>query len=83
MTVEVGRWKKRMILRYRWLVIAVLAALFAASSSGGQSAWAVDPYDPEELQFLEIINEYRQSNGLEALILSDALTLASERHSET
>jgi len=39
------------------------------------------PYDPEELQFLEIINE-SQSNGLPTLILSDVLTEASERHSE-
>ena len=39
------------------------------------------PYDPEELQFLEIING-SQSNGIPTLILADVLTEASERHSE-
>ena len=39
------------------------------------------PYDPEERQFREIINESR-SNGLPTLIISDVLTEASERHSE-
>ncbi len=41
-----------------------------------------DKYDSEELEFLEIINEYRQDKGVGALVLSDALALASERHSK-
>ncbi len=41
-----------------------------------------DKYDSEELEFLEIINKYRQDKGVGALVLSDALALASERHSK-
>lgn len=41
-----------------------------------------DRYDLEELKSLEILNKHRQDKGLPALILSDALTLASERHSK-
>ena len=73
-----------MPLRYRWLsALAALAVLFAASMfSGDASARTADAaYDREELKLLEIMNKYRQDNGLPALMLSDALTLASERHS--
>ena len=70
-------------LSYRRLaVVAVLAALFVGVLGIGGSARAQNPYDAQELRFLEIINEYRQNNGLPALILSDALTVASERHDE-
>ncbi|HZG63850.1 MAG TPA: CAP domain-containing protein [Rubrobacteraceae bacterium] len=34
------------------------------------------------MDFLRSINEYRENNGLPALILSDALAVASERHDE-
>jgi len=68
-------------LSYKYLLLAVCAALFAGVLGGGQSARAYTAYDAQELEFLKIINEYRQSKGLEALILSDALTEASERHS--
>jgi uncharacterized protein YkwD len=67
-------------LSYKYLILTVCAALFAGVIAGGQSARADTAYDTEELQFLKIINQYRQSKGLEALILSDALTEASERH---
>jgi uncharacterized protein YkwD len=67
-------------LRYSWLVAAVLAVLIAGVV-GGQSASATS-YDAEELQFLRLINEYRASNGLEPLLLSDTLSVSSERHSQ-
>ncbi len=67
-------------LSYRHFAIIVLSALFVGILGG--SVHAQSSYDPEELEFLQIINEYRQNNGLPTLILSDALTVASERHDE-
>jgi len=67
--------------RYRWMVVAVAAVLIsvlAASESGS----AATTYDSEELQFLRLINEYRQENGVGPLILSDTLAVAAERHSK-
>jgi uncharacterized protein YkwD len=37
-------------------------------------------YSAEELEFVRLLNEYRVSNGLEPLLLSDTLTVACERH---
>jgi len=64
------------------LLILVLGALFVFSFRAPNPAEADTAYDPEELRFLELINEYRAENGLPTLILSDALTLAGERHNE-
>jgi uncharacterized protein YkwD len=69
------------MLRYRWVVIAVLAALLSGVAFGASSEAAVY-YDLEEEQFLQLINEYRQDNGVGPLTLSDTLSVASERHSE-
>jgi len=67
--------------RRRWL-LAVLAAVvlstFALAGSGG----AATAYDAEELEFLGLINDYREQNGLRPVILSDTLTVAAERHSK-
>ena len=68
-------------LRYGWFIVAVLVIFFIGSMLGERSARADEPYDSEELKFLKLINQYRQSKGLTPLILSDALTVASERHS--
>ena len=69
-------------LRYWWFVVAVLAILFAGSIFGESSVRADEPYDQEELKFLELINQYRQSKGLPTLVLSDTLAVASKHHSE-
>ena len=37
-------------------------------------------YSAEELEFVQLLNEYRESKGLEALLLSDTLTVACEIH---
>lgn len=66
-------------LRYGW--VAVLAALLAGSVFAARDADATS-YDAEELRVLRMINDYRQDNGLEPLLLSDTLSVASERHSE-
>jgi hypothetical protein len=72
------------MFRYRYsLIAAALAVLFAFWASGERGALAEDTsYDPEELRFFELLNGYRQENGLAPLVLSDALAIASERHSE-
>ena len=72
---------RRNMLRYRWVVIAVLAVLLSGVAFGGRSDAAV-PLDPEEQEFLQLINEYRQNNGVGPLTLSDTLSVSSERHSE-
>ena len=64
----------------RFTIVAVMLA-FSSSILAG-SARAQSSYDAKELDFLRIINEYRENNGLPALILSDALAVASERHHE-
>src|ERR687894_1092304 len=68
-------------LRYAWVVIAVLAALFVGVAGVDGRADA-ESYDPEELQFLELINGYRADHGLRALVLSDTLAVAAEHHSQ-
>jgi uncharacterized protein YkwD len=74
---------REMRLRYIWFIVAALAILFAGSISGERSVRAEESrYDPEEQKFLKLINDYRQGKGLTTLILSDTLTVASERHSE-
>jgi uncharacterized protein YkwD len=67
--------------RYTWVVLATITLLVAGIAGFGQSADA-DSYDTEELQFLELINGYREENGLRPLTLSDTLAVAAERHSE-
>ena len=67
--------------RRRWLLASlavVMLSTFALAGSGG----AATAYDDEELEFLGLINDYRQENGLRPVILSDTLTVAAERHSK-
>jgi hypothetical protein len=67
------------MLRYAWFMVALLVVL--STAVGARSADAIS-YDPEERQFLQLINEYRANNGLEPLTLSDTLSVSSERHSQ-
>lgn len=70
-------------MRGRWFFAALLAALLVASVAAGvASANAAPDYDPEELRVVRLINDYRQQNGLEPLLVSDTLSVSSERHSE-
>ncbi len=67
--------------RRRWLfavLAVVMVSTFALAGSGG----AATAYDDEELEFLGLLNDYREQNGLRPVILSDTLTVAAERHSE-
>jgi uncharacterized protein YkwD len=45
-----------------------------------KDAWAL--HGAEEQRLLELVNEYRQANGVDPLIPSDALSTAAEHHSE-
>ena len=71
----------RRVTRYWWVIVALLALLMPVMVAGERSASADTSYDPEELQFLQLINDYRQQNGVGPLILSDTLTASSEHHS--
>jgi uncharacterized protein YkwD len=68
------------MLRYLWVVAAVVAVLI--TGVGGEKSASATSYDSEELQVLQLINDYRENNGLEPLLLSDTVSVASERHSE-
>jgi uncharacterized protein YkwD len=75
-TVRGGR-----LLRYLCAGVAGVAILVAGIAGFDQRADA-SSYDSEELQFLDLINDYRENNGLESLVLSDTLAVAAERHSQ-
>lgn len=75
-------WKERLrLLRFACLVVAVAAVLTVGVANVDVRADAA-AYDPEEIQFLELINGYRADNGLKALLLSDTLAVAAEHHSQ-
>ncbi len=67
--------------RYRWMVVVVAAVLISVLALG-ESGSAATSYDSEELQFLRLINEYREENGAGPLLLSDTLAVAAEHHSK-
>jgi uncharacterized protein YkwD len=69
------------MLRHLKMVAALLAVLIAGVAASDQSAGATS-YDSEELRFLQLINDYRQNYGLGKLLLSDTLSVSSERHSQ-
>lgn len=64
-------------------VLAFLAvSLFVEVSPRMEEAQAQQTVQQEEQRFLELINGYRQANGLAPLYLSETLSRASYRHSE-
>lgn len=68
-------------MRSRWL-LAILAVVMLSTLALAGSGGAATAYDDEELEFLGLINDYREENGLRPVILSDTLTVAAERHSK-
>ena len=76
-----AKMSKGSALRYLSVAAAVLAVLIASVVAAGKSADA-NSYDSEELQFLQLINDYREDNGVRPLILSDTLAVSAERHSQ-
>jgi uncharacterized protein YkwD len=69
------------MLRYLWVVAAVLVVLIATGTGQRDAGASESPYDSEELRFVELINQYREDHGVGPLLLSDTLSVASERHS--
>lgn len=67
--------------RQRLWIVALAVVLLSTLFIGGKGD-AATAYDSEELQFLSLINDYRADNGLRPLLLSDTLTVSSERHSK-
>ncbi|BBL78358.1 hypothetical protein RxyAA322_02120 [Rubrobacter xylanophilus] len=66
----------------RWPVVAACLLISALAALGISSPAAAQTYEPQELELLRLINDYRQQNGLEPLLLSDPLSRAAEHHSE-
>jgi uncharacterized protein YkwD len=69
-------------LRYIGAVVAVLAVLIAGVTSVAGEGSASEPYDSEEVEFLHLLNHYREENGAGPLLLSDTLAVAAEHHSQ-
>ena len=67
--------------RRGWL-LAVLALVLLSTFGLAGSGGAATAYDDEELEFVGLINDYREQNGLRPVILSDTLAVAAERHSK-
>ncbi len=69
-----GRWV------LSWEVLAVACVLFVLAIFPTVASAGVS-YDANELRFLQLINDYRQQNGLQPLLLSDMLSDCSTKHS--
>lgn len=69
--------------RARWLAITILSVFGVFALLGGTPERAeAQSYEAAEVEVIELINAYRQENGLGTLSLSSPLSVASERHSE-
>ena len=58
--------------------LLVFAVLFGTVLTTG--AHAAVSYSTEEVTFVNLLNDYRAANGLPRLLVSDAITLACDRH---
>lgn len=72
-------FKDRRLRTPALVVIALVFAVLAASTVFVSPAQAVG-YSSEETAFVQMLNDYRTSNGLGALLVSDAASLACDRH---
>jgi hypothetical protein len=61
------------------VLISLLIAAFVLLGILVSPAKAVT-YDPEEVAFLQLLNDYRASLGVQPLLVSDALSLSGDRH---
>jgi uncharacterized protein YkwD len=62
------------------LMAALLLGSFAANPYLAPARAGVS-YSPQEVEFVRLINEYREQHGRGRLLVSDAMSLASKRHS--
>lgn len=58
----------------------IAASLFFAPSEAGAEERGRHTYGKEETRILSLINAYRVENGLSPLLLSDAVSVAAEKH---
>ena len=71
--------------RRGWLLAAALIAVLLAAATGllwtaSAEAVAGVSYSEEELAFVELLNDYRASRGLDPLVISDTISQACDRH---
>jgi len=69
-------------LRPKAKSLLLLTALTLALAAAIRTTPTVEALDSEEQAFLQLLNTYRQQNGLQPLNLSPTLTTAAELHSE-
>jgi hypothetical protein len=63
-------------------VLPILGLLLVLGPAGILEEARALPEQPEEQRFLELVNEYRNSNGLGPLVSDEALSTTAARHSE-
>jgi hypothetical protein len=66
------------IIGVAFILLAALVFLF--SGILGSPAQAAATYSADEIAFVQLINEYRVSNGLQPLLVSDMISEACDRH---
>jgi uncharacterized protein YkwD len=72
--------KKRLSKTLALSVVALAIIAISLGSAFSSPALAVS-YGSDEIAFVELINQYRISNGLQPLLVSDMLSEAGDRHS--
>jgi uncharacterized protein YkwD len=60
--------------------MAVLLAVILVLAVFPASAWAVASYSSEELVIVSLINQYREANGVSAVLLSGVISDACTKH---
>ena len=63
-----------------WVLPVTFAAFLVVSMALPVAAQAYSSYTAAEQEFLGLINQYRQANGLGTLLISDVLSDSSEKH---
>jgi len=63
-----------------WLLIGLLALALLAGAVLASPAKAAVGYSAEEIAFVQLLNDYRVSNGLQPLLVSDMISEAGDRH---
>jgi uncharacterized protein YkwD len=71
---------RRVALRALLLFVAVTSVLVLAGAVWAAPLRAAVSYSSQEIAFVKLLNEYRESKGLEPLLVSDELSEAGDRH---
>ncbi|MBN1631150.1 MAG: S-layer homology domain-containing protein [Thermoleophilia bacterium] len=74
-----GRWQRGRLRLFGLLSLFLVVCLFVFGGALAPAAQALG-YSAEEVAFVQLINEYRASKGLGALLVSDLLSEAADRH---